>query len=64
MLLDVGLFFYEKFEKKEHHGQGSNVPVERHFTEGVGQTAQGIVQLVHEVTVDKGTVADHRESFS
>ena len=64
MLLDVGLFLYEKFEKNEHSGHGSNIPVERHFPEGVGQTVHGIVQLVHQVTVDKGSVADHRNSFA
>ena len=64
MLLDVRLFFYEKFEKKEQPGQGCNIPIERHFPEGVGQTVHGIVQLVHQVAVDKGSVADHRNSFA
>jgi hypothetical protein len=64
MLPDIGLFFYEKFEENEHPGQGGNIPVERHFPEGVGQTVHGIVQLVHQVTVDKGSVADHRNSFA
>ena len=61
---DIGLFFYEKFEENEHPGQGGNIPIERHFPEGVGQTVHGIVQLVHQVTVDKGPVADHRNSFA
>ena len=64
MLLDTWLFFYEKFEKNEHPGQDRNIPIERHFPEGVGQTVHGIVQLVHQVTVDKGPVADHRNSFA
>ena len=64
MLLDIELSFYEKFEKDEHYSQGGNIPVEGYLLEGVDQTVQGIVQLVHQVAVNKGSVADHGTSFT
>ena len=59
MLLDIELFLYEQFEKDEYYSQGGNIPVEGYLPEGVDQTVQGIVQLVHQVAVNKGSVADH-----
>lgn len=64
MLFDVELFLYEKFEKDEYYSQGGNIPVEGHLLEGADQIVQGIVQLVHQVTVNKGSVADHCTSFA
>ena len=58
-LLDIELFLYEKFEKDEHPDQGGNIPVEGHLLEGVDHTVQGIVHLVHQVAVNKGSVTDH-----
>jgi hypothetical protein len=59
----IELFLYEKFEKDEHPDQGGNIPIEGCLLKGVDQTVQGIVQLVHQVAVNKGSVADHCTSF-
>jgi hypothetical protein len=63
MLIDIELFLYEKFEKDEHYSQGGNIPVEGYPLEGVDQTVQDIAQLVHQVAVNKGSVADHYTSY-
>jgi hypothetical protein len=63
-LLDIELFLCQQFEKDEHPNQDGNIPVERNLLEGVDHAVQGVVQLVHQVAVDKGSVANHSASFA